>query len=409
METTKRDIKLKIAGAIIAIIAFSGCDNFLDDVPDNRVALDDLEKAAQLLTGAYSPASPAFTDWMTDNTGFIRGASLRPHHTQAYAWEDFFDDPGQPDHPTFFWQGTYGAIAQANEVLAVLDELPAITDEDKELKRAVESEALLTRAYGHFMLVNIFARHYDDRTSDTDLGIPYVDTPETVFIQQYTRNTVQEVYDRVEEDMLRGIELVNDNFFANTGKFHFNRNAAIAFASRFYLFKGDYESCIEWSDVLLGQNPAAFVRDFTSEEYRLAKSSITGYPQLYTSTDEPANLLLIRKAPGSSFPDWATVQRPIFTTIFSMKMSSLVLLMNGKIRHSKRERMAVFRQDRRIYLKEAALIPASVFLTTSGLLFGERKYCSTVLKRLLKRVGWTMPWMIFRSLLIAGIAEEMLH
>jgi len=145
------------------------------------------------------------------------------------------------------------------------------------------------------MLVNLFARHYDSKRASSDRGVPYVDTPETVFIKTYERNTIQEVYDRIEEDMLFGIELVDDNFFENSGKYHFNRNAALAFASRFYLYKGDYDKCIEYSSLLLGSDPSAFVRDLTSDEFLNASSSIDGYSQLYSSPDLSSNLLLIRK------------------------------------------------------------------------------------------------------------------
>jgi hypothetical protein len=281
--------------SLIYVSLFSSCDEFLDEVPDNRVALDNLDKAQQLLTNAYSISSYAFTDWMTDNVGFTTGVTLRNNHMQAYAWEDFIDGPTEQDTPIFFWFETYTAIAHANEVLAILDELPADTEELKAQRDAAESEALLTRAYGHFMLVNLFAKHYDESTAGADPGVPYVDTPETVFIKQYERNTVAEVYQRVEEDMLRGLELVNESFFANSGKYHFNLNAALAFASRYYLFKGEYNKCLEYSNELLGSNASSFIRDLTSNEYQNASSSITGYPQLYSSPDQPSNLMLMRK------------------------------------------------------------------------------------------------------------------
>lgn len=281
--------------SVVLLVAGSSCESFLDEVPDNRVALDNLDKAQQLLTNAYSISSYAFTDWMTDNVGFTTGVTIRTNHRQAYAWEDFTDGPTEQDTPIFFWFQTYSAIAHANEVLAILEDLPANTEELTAQKRAAESEALLTRAYGHFMLVNLFAKHYDESSASSDPGVPYVDTPETVFIQQYERNTVQEVYDRVEEDILRGIELVDESFFANSGKYHFNLNAALAFASRFYLFKEDFNQCIEFSNRLLGGNPASFVRNMTSQEFQNASSSITGYPQLYSSPDLPSNLLLMRK------------------------------------------------------------------------------------------------------------------
>ncbi len=288
-----RHIAVLVLLALMTLV--SACEEFLDEVPDNRVALDNLNKAQQLLTNAYSASSYAFTDWMTDNVGFTTGVTLRNNHISAYAWEDFIDGPTEQDTPIYFWFETYTAIAHANEVLAILDDLPAGTEELRAQRDAAESEALLTRAYGHFMLVNLFAKHYDQSTASSDPGVPFVDTPETVFIQQYERNSVQEVYQRVEEDMLRGIELVNESFFANSGKYHFNLNAALAFASRFYLFKGDYDRCLEFSNRLLGSNASNFIRDLTSEEYLNASSSITGYPQLYSSPDQPSNFLLMRK------------------------------------------------------------------------------------------------------------------
>ncbi len=280
---------------LVLVLLGTSCEEFLDEVPDNRVALDNLDKAQQLLTNAYSISSYAFNDWMSDNVGFTNGVNIRTNHRQAYAWEDFTDGPTTQDTPIFFWFETYNAIAHANEVLAILDELPVNTEELKAQKRAAESEALLTRAYGHFMLVNLFAKHYDQSTAGSNLGVPYIETPETIFIKQYTRNTIQEVYDKVEEDMLGGLDMVDEGFFANSGKYHFNLNAALAFASRFYLFKGDYSNCIDFSSRLLDPNPANFVRDLTSQEFQNASSSITGYPQLYSSPDLPSNLLLMRK------------------------------------------------------------------------------------------------------------------
>jgi len=281
---------------LVTLLLFPGaCNDFLNEAPDNRVTLDNLDKAAQLLTNAYSIASPAFTDWMTDNTAYIRGVTIRQSHSRAFEWKDFVDDPNEQDTPAFFWFETYNAIAHANEVLAVLESLPATSETDKKRKRAIEAEARLSRAYGHFMLVNLFGKHYDESSAESDRGVPYVETPETVFIKTYKRNTVKEVYTKVEADLLKGLELIDDTFYSNSGKYHFNKNAALAFASRFYLFKQDYDKCIEYSNLLLGSDPGSFVRDLTSTEFQNASSSPTNYPQLYSSPQQRSNLLLMRK------------------------------------------------------------------------------------------------------------------
>ena len=82
---------------IVLLVMMPGCDNFLDEVPDNRVALDDLNKAAQLLTNAYSDASYAFTDWMTDNVAYTRGVNLRTNHQETYSWSDETTDATELD------------------------------------------------------------------------------------------------------------------------------------------------------------------------------------------------------------------------------------------------------------------------------------------------------------------------
>src|SRR5690606_24894634 len=109
--------------------------------------------------------------------------------------------------------------------------------------------------------VNLFAKHYDLQDSRKDPGVPYVEEPERVFIKKYTRNTVREVYDLVERDLLEGLKLVNDSYYANSGKYHFTKNAALAFASRYYLFRREYQKCIEYSTQALGSNPERFIKN----------------------------------------------------------------------------------------------------------------------------------------------------
>jgi hypothetical protein len=301
--------QLKTYFLITTLLAFAGCNDFLEETPDNRVELNTIDKAAQLLTNAYSSASYGFTEWMSDNVSFTFGTQKLIQHNQAYRWEDITDI--NQDTPSYFWTSTYDAIAHANEVLAVIDKLPG--DETK--RNAVKGEALLCRAYGHFMLVNLFAKHFDEETADDDLGIPYVTEPETEFIKKYTRHTVEEVYDFVEDDLEDGLELINDSFYANSGKYHFTRNAALAFASRFYLFKRDYAKCIEFSNELLGASATTYVKDIPA--LLLQRINVEDYIRLYHATNDNSNLLLLRHLSNFHVPSlghWPT--RPLFSQIF---------------------------------------------------------------------------------------------
>lgn len=276
----------KISILITGIALLTGCDNYLEENPDNRVELNTPEKAAQLLTNAYSGAAYTFTEWMGDNVTFTTGTTKLTEHVQLYEWEEVTSI--NQDTPSNFWTSTYDAIAHANEVLAVIDNLPG----DEARKKAVKGEALLTRAYGHFMLVNLFAKHFNEETADDDLGIPYVEEPETEFIKKYTRASVEDVYDKVEDDLLAGLELVDESFYANSGKYHFTRNGALAFASRFYLFKGDYKKCIEYSSDMLGADPDVFIKDIGTLLAQSADSE--DFIRSYASPTDQSNLLMIR-------------------------------------------------------------------------------------------------------------------
>jgi len=300
---------IKYGALISTLLILGGCDKFLEENPDNRVELDTPDKAAQLLTNAYSSAAYTFTEWMSDNVSFTFGTTKLPEHDQAYTWSEFTGI--DQDTPSQFWTSTYDAIAHSNEVLAVIDELPG----DRAFKQAVKGEALLTRAYGHFMLVNLFARHYDEATASSDRGIPYVEEPETVFIKTYERQSVKKVYDEIEQDLLDGLKLVDESFYANSGKYHFTRNAALAFASRFYLFKGDLDNCLKYSNELLGSDPSIYVKNIP--QLLQQRINTEDYIQLYHSPTDDSNLLLMRQISNFHLPNlghWPT--RTLYARLF---------------------------------------------------------------------------------------------
>ncbi len=291
----KKVKNINICLVVFTLLILSGCGSFLDEPPDNRVELNTLDKASQLITNAYSSAGYTFDEWMSDNVSYISSTQKLPEHNQAYSWLEFTGT--KQDTPTNFWTSTYDAIAHTNEVLAVIDDLPG----EKSRRDAVKGEALLARAYGHFMLVNLFAKHYNSSTASTDLGIPYVTEPEREFIKKYTRLSVKEVYNKVEKDILAGLKLVDDSFYANSGKYHFTARAGLALASRFYLYKGELDKCIDYSSQLLGANPDVFVKDISA--LLAEKINDAEYARLYTSPNDDSNILLMRQVTNFHRPN----------------------------------------------------------------------------------------------------------
>ncbi len=274
-----------IIGALLGLITFASCTKYLDKSPnsDLNIEVDNEEKIAELLTGAYPTASYIpFLEPRTDNVGFRPYGEQNRLNEAMYFWEDY--DQEDLDTPLNYWNACYRGIAQANIALELLTKYPKT-----ERIKALYGEAFLLRAYLHFMLVNIWAEPYRG-ADDLHPGIPYLKSPEKHAMVDYDRATVAKVYEEIEADLKLGITLVNDRFYRHP-KFHFNKKAAYAFASRFYLHKGEWQKVVDYANYVLGGDPKRELRHWTEyqKQYEFAR------PQLfksYASALEPANLLL---------------------------------------------------------------------------------------------------------------------
>ncbi len=282
--------KIFILPLLLGVGILTSCDSYLDEVPDNRLdTLVSLDQASELLVSGYTGATYNFVDEGSDNVGPSLTTDAIRWMTDIYSFKDA--TPEHQDTPTWFWNQTYNAIAHANKVLISLD---GIDTKDIKRKNAIKGEALITRAYNHFLLANIFCQAYDVNTATSELGIPYVEKVEDVLKVTYKRGTLQETYDKIERDLLAGLPLISDEFLKGTGKYHFNKKAANAFASRFYLWKGDYEKCIEYSDVVLGKGllDVTYCRNYKTV---FKGSSMKEISDKFVSPNLLSNLLLVRK------------------------------------------------------------------------------------------------------------------
>jgi hypothetical protein len=292
----KRIKNMKIKYILILFVGlFSfACNDFLDELPDNRTMLDTPDKIRELMAtsypkGNYSLVAEFSADNMIDNQAppiSLPGAAFDRMDTEVFEWSDVrsADDIDSPYH---LWEQYYQAIASANHALEAIEKLK--NEGSTENMDPQKGEALILRAYSHFMLVNIFAKTYKNPTaSANDLGITYMKKPETKVGVDYERNSVAEVYEFIAEDIEEGIPLIDDKIYA-VPKYHFNLKAAHAFASQFYLYKRDYPKVIEHANVVLGTgNPSSLLRDWQTTHINLESEA-----NAYISAESPANLLIL--------------------------------------------------------------------------------------------------------------------
>lgn len=248
----------------------SSCDSYLDEQPDNRAELDNDAKITELLVNAYPLTSYILvSELYSDNTDHCTGSSSYTAfnnsgttlHEEASNWRDVQDR--NQDSPYKLWEHCYHSIAAANNVLNAIIELG-----NPERLSAQCGEALITRAYCHFVLGNIFCLPYSPKTCNDAMGVPYMLTTETSVSPTYSRGTMAELYRNIAADIEEALPLISDNLYT-TPKYHFNLRAAYAFAARFYLYymqedRSNLDKCIQYATRVLTTHPDEMMRDWKS-------------------------------------------------------------------------------------------------------------------------------------------------
>lgn len=301
-------------GIGLGLLAFASCsDSFLDKTPDERTEIDNVDKVVKLLVTSYPTANPSWvgeinSDNLIDNQSPHLPSSpnskqiLSHYNYAAYDnWDNqlFRFEPasqatyGSSDSPGSLWQGYYSSIASVNAALQAIDKLEAEGNKSETL-RAARGEALLIRAYSHFMLANIFCPAYKDQeTSKQSVGVTYMTEPETKVLVHYDRGNLADTYTKIEADLLEGLKYISDVNFNIAPKYHFNTAAAKAFAARFYLFKKDYKKVIQYADEVLGTDTAQLqskLMDYSAFE---GCTTAKDYGNAWQSPDRQNNLMLI--------------------------------------------------------------------------------------------------------------------
>ena len=293
-------MKKYIGFSIIALgLTLTSCDDWLDKLPDNRMELQTPSDVSSLLVSAYPSSHPAYLlEMYSDNTDDCVNPSWSEasrFQAQAYNWEDI-TETGEDESPQELWNRHYLAIASANAAIDLIEGKGSPAEYSEQL-----GEALLCRAYAMFQLSTVFCKAYNPATASTDLGLPYPTHPEKVVGTVYTRGTMEDLYGQIDKDLQRGLPLVSSNY--SKPKFHFNTEAAKAFAARFYLYKGDFAKAITYATEVLGADPTAKARDW--DAYSALNMNDQIRPEAWVSADEKCNFLL-----QTVYSEWGAISGP---------------------------------------------------------------------------------------------------
>lgn len=306
MKTMNFINKYSTGLVVAAALTFTSCDDYLDTMPDNRATIDSESKITALLTSAYPTAHFAYLTEMysdnIDNEAAPTYTTYQKLEDEAALWKDITFKDEDDDSPYAIWNTHYLAAASANEAIAAIEAMGTPDALKPQL-----GEALMCRAYAHWVLVNVFCKAYSPKTSTTDLGISYMDHPETDLFPKYDRGTVAKDYELIAKDIERALPLMDDSYL-KVPKYHFNRKAAYAFATRFYLQytkddKSNYDKAIEYATVAINGDAASAIRDWATVGNKAINNAVRA--MAYTDASDNANLLIL-----STNSLWARVCGP---------------------------------------------------------------------------------------------------
>ncbi|WP_131536864.1 RagB/SusD family nutrient uptake outer membrane protein [Pedobacter nototheniae] len=294
MKTIKFNQYIYIIGFTLIGVLNAGCKKFLEHAPDLRTQLNSKEKVAQLLTSAYPKADYlAFTELSSDNVEdkgpatYYSLGSDEPSLVKNYMFEDFVSGSQEVGASTdFYWAACYKAIASANLALDYIVKHP---DENDLLP--YKGEALVARAYAHFMLVSLYAKTFVQGGANNSAGIPYLTEVETVVQGKYERGTVADTYQKIEQDLTEGLPLIDNSVYKTAPKYHFTLNAANAFAARFYLFKGEFDKVITYAAKLFTSDiqTKGLLRPWNTTYINATDDA---FEIMFTQSSQNANLLI---------------------------------------------------------------------------------------------------------------------
>lgn len=184
-----------------------------------------------------------------------------------------------------YWSNSYKIIAGTNAVLGQLKEGESAENDQ------IMAENLYLRSLMYFYLVNVFGKPYSQNPSQS-LAVPLQLSGDP--FEVLPRNTVKEVYDQIEADLLKAEKLFNQY----RGNVYGSVYAAQALLSRLYMYTGNNEKALEYADKVINSGQFSLL-------------STANYTQIATGSPEgnPENIFAIRFVKDVDYPDngWYTI------------------------------------------------------------------------------------------------------
>ena len=163
----------------------------------------------------------------------------------------------------------YRVIANANQIIHNIDGAEGPSSEKEDIK----GQALLYRAFSHFHLVQCWGERYRPGENNSQLGV-IIKTDNGM--ENLPRNTVEEVYTQINEDLDEAIALLDRSRVKRANKSHITVHTARGIKARVLLTQGRWQEAVNYADQVITQSGAALqANTYTTFNQRFSDASNT--------------------------------------------------------------------------------------------------------------------------------------
>lgn len=272
-------------GGMLLLLSLTSCKKYLGEEPKKQTSIQNLNQLEALLNNPVTRESNTSAAYSTDDCEIP--ADLYKNNVSRFTIDYMYYYTFETEIITGLaadglWADEYSKIFKANLVLANVDEVTG----DPAAKAITKADAHFLRAYSYWVLANNYCQPYQPGVNDKEQGLPLKKT--TLYEESLVRATLKETYDFILADIAEAQKTAIDDV-QDKLRWRLSKKAISAFLSRYYLFLGDYDKCLEHTNDALGSTNAKLV-DF--------KTILAGNSNSYTNP--------VAKLEYSELNDWGT-------------------------------------------------------------------------------------------------------
>lgn len=253
---------------LLSVLLLGGCSKFVDIAPPKNevagnLAFSDDQTAEAAVVGLYANMNSYNYQFANVLGNILVGMSADEiYYAASFASFDEFRYNELSTSNTYvgmLWAQPYALIYQANSCIEGLQKSTMLSSS---VKSQLTGEALFLRSFCYFYLINYFG------------DVPLILSTDYLHNNTLPRTDKQIVYDTVEANLQRAIDLMGAPYVADGSRIRPNKGTAQALLSRVALYRKDWTKAVTIASTLIDNPQYALESDLNKVFLTASKEAI---------------------------------------------------------------------------------------------------------------------------------------